>query len=991
MFLSFANFYRRFVYNYSGIVQPLVDHITAAQNPEPDREGPDPQKGGAKSKKKTHKGPTKWYRPWSWPEEVRAAFLDIRARFTEAPVLQHFDPAKPIMVLTDASDFAMAAILLQPQTSELMTESHWKPVAFWSKKFQGPLLRWHTHDKELSAIVLAFRQWRQYLEHAAFTIRVLSDHNNLRYFMTTKELSPKQARWAEELSRFDFEVEYKPGPENAADGPSRRPDYAQGMVVGEQQALRNAMLPTLQQKLRIWTLAKSMAYSVVQAARGADHPGGAPRATRQYPEDAPVILPPEGVSSEDSTTPPAGVSSGYPLPPEGVSSEHATPPEGASSGESATPPAGVSSVYPLPPRGVSSELVTLPPAGVSSGHSSIVPADIRQQQSGFGGAPPSALDQPSIDHGDRGQSETSEARETDFDVAVALLRSLDGRVGAPTYLANIATQGETAYALEAPERLLDFIRQVQERDKAFPGNESLTRREAGGADKGQHRWQIDPNGVLRKSGKVWIPENTTLRETILLRNHDDPIGGHFGIEKTVEVLKRKYYWPQLTRDVKEYIHRCPACQLNKIRRHKPWGLLSPLPVPDTAWRHFSLDFVTDLPVSKDARGNEYDSILVLIDRFSKYVRYFPVTKTITAQRLAELLLEQCFLPQGPPDTLLSDRGSVFTSQFWSDICYHLKIVHRLSTAFHPQTDGQTERQNQELETYLRIYMNYQQDNWVDLLPYAEYAYNSKPHSAHGESPIKVAYGIDPKGFDGVPDEHWLRQPPTDWDKDAKAPELRRQVAGRLTRWHEAWAIAKETLEYAQQSQARWYNSKRTERHFAEGDQVILRAKNLLTKRPSKKFDARYLGPFTVLKKIGKLAYKLELPPSMDRVHPVFNVSLLEPWREPLASKEFRPGPVQIPMDALPCDRYEVEGILEHRDSAARGREYRVKWLGWSNEDATWEPLEHLDHCDQILEDYHKDSRDSSQLRPAGRKRKAPKNLEPLRRKRGRPRKSSTGD
>ena len=199
-----------------------------------------------------------------------------------------------------------------------------------------------------------------------------------------------------------------------------------------------------------------------------------------------MILPPEGVSSEDSTTPPAGVSSGYPLPPEGVSSEHATPPEGASSGESATPPAGVSSVYPLPPRGVSSELVTLPPAGVSSGHSSIVPADIRQQQTGFGGAPPSALDQPSIDHGDRGQSETSEARETDFDVAVALLRSLDGRVGAPTYLANIATQGETAYALEAPERLLDFIRQVQERDKAFPGNESLTRREAGGADKGQH-------------------------------------------------------------------------------------------------------------------------------------------------------------------------------------------------------------------------------------------------------------------------------------------------------------------------------------------------------------------------------------------------------------------------------------------------------------------------------------------------------------------------
>ena len=331
---------------------------------------------------------------------------------------------------------------------------------------------------------------------------------------------------------------------------------------------------------------------------------------------------------------------------------------------------------------------------------------------------------------------------------------------------------------------------------------------------------------------------------------------------------------------------------------------------------------------------------------------------------------------------------MFTSQFWSDICYHLKIDHRLSTAFHPQTDGQTERQNQELETYLRIYMNYQQDNWVDLLPYAEYAYNSKTHSAHGESPIKVAYGLDPKGFDGVPDEHWLRRPPEVWDRDAKTPELRRQVAGRLSRWHDMWRTAKETLEYAQKSNARWYNAKRSEQHFVEGELVLLRAKNLLTSRPSKKFDARYLGLFVVLKKVGKLAYKLELPPSMDRVHPVFNVALLEPWREPLAASGFRPGPVPVPDGVLPADRYEVEGILGHRDTAARGREYRVKWLGWSNEDSTWEPLENLDQCDQILDDYHKYSGDSSQKGLSSRRRKASVDHEPPRRKRGRPRKSS---
>lgn len=190
---------------------------------------------------------------------MRDAFLHLRELFTKAPVLQHFDPTKPVMVLTDASEFAMAAIILQPQSSGKATEQHWKPVAFWSRKFVGPQVRWHTHDKELCAIVESFKQWRHYLEYSPDTIRVLTDHNNLKYFMTTKELTPKQARWAEELARFDFEIEYKPGASNPADAPSRRPDYADGFQMGEAKSLRNVMLPTLQNKLRVWTLRKSTA------------------------------------------------------------------------------------------------------------------------------------------------------------------------------------------------------------------------------------------------------------------------------------------------------------------------------------------------------------------------------------------------------------------------------------------------------------------------------------------------------------------------------------------------------------------------------------------------------------------------------------------------------------------------------------------------------------------------------------------------------------
>jgi transposase InsO family protein len=308
------------------------------------------------------------------------------------------------------------------------------------------------------------------------------------------------------------------------------------------------------------------------------------------------------------------------------------------------------------------------------------------------------------------EEETYEARGKEFDVSQGLLRNLDSKYLSPNSLAHEAAQGDDAFALEPPDLLLQHIRLVQERDRAHHGNEALTRRAEGEANKTANMWEVDPTGILRRNGKVWIPEDAALRANLLMRNHDDPMGGHYGVDKTVAVLKTKYWWPHVKRDVSEYIRRCAACQLNKIRRHKPWGQLVPLPVPDTAWRHYSLDFVTDLPKSQGDQGNTFDAILVLVDRFSKYVRYLPVAKTITAQGVADILLRQCFLKMGPPDTLVSDRGSVFTSQFWSDICFHLKINHRLSTAFHPQTDGQTERQNQELETYLRIYMGYRQDD-----------------------------------------------------------------------------------------------------------------------------------------------------------------------------------------------------------------------------------------------------------------------------------------
>jgi len=152
-----------------------------------------------------------------------------------------------------------------------------------------------------------------------------------------------------------------------------------------------------------------------------------------------------------------------------------------------------------------------------------------------------------------------------------------------------------------------------------------------------------------------------------------------------------------------------ACARTKARRHRPYGELAPLPVPSQPWQDISVDFVTGLPTSIDPRTNKpYDAILVIVDRFTKYVLYVATKKTLTASAFAGLVLDYVFRPFGLPSSIVSDRGSLFTSNFWTTFCVHLSIEQRLSTAYYPQTDGQTERQNQTLEHYLRVFCAFDQ-------------------------------------------------------------------------------------------------------------------------------------------------------------------------------------------------------------------------------------------------------------------------------------------
>ena len=191
--------------------------------------------------------------------------------------------------------------------------------------------------------------------------------------------------------------------------------------------------------------------------------------------------------------------------------------------------------------------------------------------------------------------------------------------------------------------------------------------------------------MFQYRGLPYVPE--IIRSEVISRHHNDLLVEHFSIDKTRELVGRKYYWPSLKKDVEDYVIGCDVCLALKAICHKPYGDLQSLPVPTHQWKDLSMDFVIDLPLFADWKSDNYDSILVIVDRLTKMVHYEPVKVTIDAPELVEVIIDVFVWHHGLSDSIISDREAIFTSKFWSLLCYFLGIKRRLSTAFYPQTDG----------------------------------------------------------------------------------------------------------------------------------------------------------------------------------------------------------------------------------------------------------------------------------------------------------------
>lgn len=445
--------------------------------------------------------------------------------------------------------------------------------------------------------------------------------------------------------------------------------------------------------------------------------------------------------------------------------------------------------------------------------------------------------------------------------------------------------------------------------------------------KGLEEWNSE-QGLLLYRGKVYVPKNAELRRDIVKIHHDSLAVGHPGRYKTLELVSRNYWWPGMSKFIHEYVDTCDACNRTKTFPAKPQGPLKPNEVPEGPWQIVTSDFIVGLPESKGC-----NSIMVSCDRYGKGVHLSGTRDTVDAEGATDIYIRDVWRLHGTPKVLISDRGPQFASKFLRGIHKAVGTKPALSTAYHPQTDGQTERWNQEIEQYLRVFCNHHQDNWFDLLPFLEFALNQRVHEATGFTPFYLTYGYTPE-----------------WTVHANPMSNVPGLKDRLQALKEAREDTRAKLELTAEQMKRFYDRHvREAPEFKVGDKVWLDAKNLHTDRPNQKLSDRRLGPYPVIEKVGDLNYKLKLPRRVH-VHPVFHVSLLYPHKESQIPGRKQPEPPPVTVNGQ--EEYEVEEILDSR-MFRRKLEYKVRWKGFDKSYETWEPAENVEHAKKLVEDFHR--------------------------------------
>ena len=346
-------------------------------------------------------------------------------------------------------------------------------------------------------------------------------------------------------------------------------------------------------------------------------------------------------------------------------------------------------------------------------------------------------------------------------------------------------------------------------------------------------WAVnEKTGVVAQFDTQWgwriaVPEGHPVRKAILAHFHDHPLSGHLGTQRTLQRVKRCFTWPQLGRDLYDYVRACHICQTVKPTNAKPAGLLQPYPPPPHPSHTVTLDLITQLPRTRF--GN--DAVVVFVDHLTKVAHMAPTTTTVTAPKLARIFMHEVIRLHGVPRVLLSDRDPRFTGAFWRELCQQLTVDCRFSTAFHPQTDGLTERMNRTIEQIIRAYVGPTHRDWDAFLDTAEYAYNSAQQESTKHTPFELLYRSNPRH-------------PLELFKPSPASTTAPAVAELTQTLEHNLAKARTAILQAQAHQQAQADKHHKDIQFEEGDHVLLSTVNLPIVEGVRKFRARWIRSFS---------------------------------------------------------------------------------------------------------------------------------------------------
>jgi len=423
-------------------------------------------------------------------------------------------------------------------------------------------------------------------------------------------------------------------------------------------------------------------------------------------------------------------------------------------------------------------------------------------------------------------------------------------------------------------------------------------------------WTVKDDMVLF-DGRLYIPPSSPLLQEIVAAVHDD---GHEGVQRTWHRLHRDFHFPHMRRIVQDFVRGCATCQRFKSEHLLPAGLLQPLPIPSAVWADIGMDFIEALP-----RVEGKSVILSVVDHFSKYGHFIALGHLYTAEFVAQAFFTNIIRLHGIPQSIVSDRDPVFTSAFWRELMRLMGSKLHMTSAFHPQSDGQSEAANCVIVMYLRCFTGDRPRQWLRWLPWAEYVYNTAYQASLQETPFRVVYGRDPPTIRSY-------EP-----GDTRVAAVARDMEERT----EFLTEVRHRLEQAQAVQKLHYDRHHRHVSYAVGDWVLLRFRQqpvASLPHSAGKLKARYLGPYRIVQKINEVAVRLELPPQA-RIHDVFHIGTLKKFHGPPPSTppplpDIRHGAV-VPAPECVTQARKVRGITQ----------VLVYWRGEPESSASWEDLD----------------------------------------------------